>query len=64
MVDEKPAEAGPVKKRSILGTLAKIAIVLLIVVAGIFGIAAAQPNEFRIVRTATIGAPLQKSFHR
>lgn len=64
MVDEKPAEAGPVKKRSILGILAKVAIVLLIVVAGIIGMAAAQPNEFRIVRTATIGAPPAEVFQQ
>lgn len=56
MVDEKPAEAAPVKRRSILGIFVKIAIVLLIVVAGIIGMAATQPDEFRIVRTATIAA--------
>lgn len=62
MVDEKPPEAVPVKTRSVLGILAKIAIALLVVVAGIFGMAAAQPNEFRIVRTATIGAPPSEVF--
>jgi len=57
MVDDKPTEAVPAKKRSIVGILVKIALVLLIVVAGIFGMGAAQPDDFRVVRTATVDAP-------
>lgn len=62
MVEDQPVAASSGKKRSVLRIVAVVAVVLLVVVAGIFGIAATQPDEFRIVRTATVAAPAADVF--
>lgn len=59
-MSEATSPANPGKKKSSI--LKKVLIVLLVAIAAIVGIIAAQPNEFRIVRSATMAAPQSEVF--
>ena len=62
MVEEnKPTETA-VPKKSVIRILKFIVIALVVIVGALTGIVALQPDEFRIVRSATIAAPADKVF--
>ena len=62
MVEEnKPAETA-VPKKSFIRILKFIVIALVVIVGALAGIVALQPDEFHIVRSATMAAPADKVF--